>query len=93
MINGDWWEKESLIPFNPRSSTCISGPTNSGKPFWVYQFLKNISGIYKDEKIQEVLYCYAIWQPIFFSEIEQELPFVCFHEGLPNAMVLNNFLI
>ena len=85
-----WWKKKSLIPFNPCSSICIAGPTGSGKSFWVYRFLQNLSEMYKDVKTEKVLYCYGIWQPLF-NEMEKELPFLTFHDGIPSKSDIDEF--
>lgn len=34
--------------------------------------------------LEKVIYCYGIYQTLF-EEMEKELPFVTFHEGLPTA--------
>ena len=72
------------------SSICISGPTNSGKTFWVNNFLRNLSGMFTEQSPQEVLYCYGIWQPLY-DAMEKEFDFMKFHEGLPQGEDIDNF--
>ena len=63
----------------------ISGCTGSGKTTWIKRLLEH-----KDElfsiKPTKVLYCYAIWQPLFL-----EMKGIQFHEGLPSSEEVENF--
>ena len=46
------------------------------------QFLTNLKDVYSNDPPVKVIYCYGVWQS-FFEEIEECLPFVTFHKGLP----------
>ena len=85
-----WWDEKSSMPFKPCSSMCIAGPTGSGKTFWIHRFLKDLSGMYEDIQTDKVLYCYGIWQPLF-SEMEKELSFISFHNGIPSENEIDEF--
>lgn len=90
-INKDpWWQKQSLVPFEPCSSVCVSGATNSGKTFWIYKFLKRMDGMFAENTPVEVLYCYGIYQSLF-EEMEKTLPNITFHEGLPSSETISEF--
>ena len=83
-----WWERHSLIPFKPNSSMSIVGSTGSGKTFWTYRFLKNITGMYEKDPPETITYCYGVWQPIF-DDMEKNIEGFRLHEGLPNKELLN----
>ncbi len=72
----------SLLPFETSSTTCVAGCTGSGKTYWVKKLLEG--GMYADPP-KEVLYCYAIWQPLY------DTMNVRFHKGLPTAEEVESF--
>ena len=84
-----WWETQSLLPFKPCSSICISGTTGSGKTQWVYKLLKNAKGMFVQDPPETILYCYGVWQDLF-EDMEEKVPGITFHEGLPNSDTLND---
>ena len=75
-----------MYPFPDCTSITMSGATMSGKSFWTYRLLREKNDIFSSPP-EKVLYCYGIYQPLF-EKIEQELPFVTFHHGLPNEDTL-----
>ena len=89
-VEGNWWEKQSLLPFEPCSSIMVSGPTGAGKTQWVYRFLQHINGMYIQNSPKKILFCYAIHQPLF-DQMEVSIPNVTLHHGLPNEEVITEF--
>ena len=85
----DWWETESLIPFQPCSSMVVSGSSGSGKTTWVYRLLQNLNLIYLDGP-KSVLYCYGIHQDKF-DDMERELDNISFHKGIPSKEEIDEF--
>ena len=84
-----WWETQSLLPFKARSSMLISGQSNSGKSYFINKLLQNIEGMY-EIKPEAIMFCYAVWQPLY-DEMEQNIPNITFHQGLPTQIELNEF--
>ena len=84
-----WWETQSLLPFKPCSSICISGATGCGKTHWVYKLLKNAKGMFTQEPPEKILYCYGAWQELF-EDMEENVPNLEFHDGLPDKSLLND---
>ena len=82
-----WWETQSLVPFEPCSSICISGPTGAGKTQWVYRFLKHVSGMYVKNPPKKMLYCYGVYQSLF-DDMERTVPNLTFQQGLPTVFRL-----
>ena len=71
----------NLIPITAGSPIMISGPTGSGKTYFVHQLL---SENMFTENIATVLYCYGVYQN-YFDTMLFSLPNIEFHEGLPDA--------
>ena len=86
----NWWESQSLLPFEPCSSIMVSGPTGSGKSRWVYKFLQNSHGMYVRDTPKKIMYCYSIHQTLF-DEMEQNIPNLILHEGLPTRSEIEEF--
>ena len=62
---------------------CISGPSRCGKTSFVYKILTNLGSMYSDgEKPEQILYCYAMDQPLY-SKMESNVPNIEFFKGLP----------
>ncbi|OOZ21247.1 hypothetical protein BOW31_12855, partial [Solemya velum gill symbiont] len=86
---GEWWKTQSLTPFEPCSSICISGPTGVGKTRWVYMLLRHLEGMYIDPPTR-VMYCYGVYQPLF-DEIEREIDNLTLCQGLPTQSEIEEF--
>lgn len=84
-----WWEGRSLIPFKASSSLVVNGPTGVGKTWWVYRLLRHHDVMFT-EKVHDILYCYGVWQKLF-DEMQENIPQLTFHEGLPSAERINAF--
>lgn len=54
----------------------------SGKTFWTFRLLQQKQDMFTSPPAK-VLYCYAIFQPLF-EDIEKQLTFVTFHHGVPS---------
>ena len=72
-----------MYPFPDCTSIAVTGATCSGKTFWVYRLLRHKDEMFENPP-EKVLYCYGIYQPLF-GEMEKELPFITFHQGLPST--------
>ena len=77
-----------MYSFPECSSIAISGATMSGKSFWTFRLLREKDDMFSSPP-EKVLYCYGIYQPLF-DTLEKELPFVTFHQGLPNEAMLQD---
>jgi hypothetical protein len=69
-------------------SISICGTTGSGKTTWIYRLLQNMTTMF-DIPPKQVLYCYGIWQDLY-ENMDEKLPFVTFHEGLPSMVKLKS---
>ena len=67
----------------------VAGPTGSGKTKWVYTFLQQMDYLYETPP-RKIMYCYGIYQPLF-EEMEQELPQLTLHRGLPTTKDIEDF--
>lgn len=59
-------------------SCIVSGPSSSGKSYFVVNFLKNLNQVC-DVSFKEILWHYSIWQP------DINIPGVTFIQGLPDT--------
>jgi len=87
-IETDWWVSKSLIPFEPCSSMCVTGPTGSGKTQWVYRLLKNLNGMYVNNAPKKTMYCYGVYQDLFE---DMEKMGIIMHPGLPSDKTIEEF--
>ncbi len=85
-----WWETQSLVPFEPCSSLCVTGPTGAGKTRWVYTLLQNMEGMYVKDPPKKVMYCYGVYQDLF-DEMEKTVPYMTMHSGLPTQSEIEEF--
>ena len=85
-----WWETQSLAPFEPCSSICISGPTGSGKTQWTFEFLKHLNGMYVKDPPKKVLYCYGVYQDLY-DVMERTIHNLTMHQGLPSESTIQEF--
>ena len=88
--SGEWWKEQSLLPFQPCSSICITGATGSGKTRFVYRLLTHAKGMYADEAPAHVMYCYGVHQSLY-ETMEKTLPNLTLHEGLPSTEELDEY--
>lgn len=62
--------------------TCmIAGPTQSGKSYFVAEFIKNIQNVMSPVP-EKILWCYGVWQTLYDELQKNNL--IEFHEGLPD---------
>jgi hypothetical protein len=62
-------------------TSIVCGPSSSGKSFFVEKFINNIEQLC-DTPIKEIVWCYAIWQPLYTRLLkENKCKFI---EGIPN---------
>jgi hypothetical protein len=85
-----WWETQSLIPFEPCSSTCVSGQTGTGKTRWLYRLLKQMKGMYARDPPVKIMYCYGVYQQLF-DDMERVLDNFTLHPGLPTQTEVDEF--
>ena len=85
-----WWETQSLLPFQSCSSIIVSGMTGSGKTRWTFRLLQNLVGMFNPDPPHKLMYCYGIWQPLF-DEMENKIPNLTMHQGLPSQEDLDIF--
>ena len=62
----------------------VSGPTGSGKTYWIHKLLTNNMFT---QSVSSVLYCYGVFQDYFN---EMTMPNIEFHEGLPDLEKLQS---
>ncbi len=81
---------KSALPFDPRSSICVSGSTGSGKTRWVHRFLLHLTDIYSGDPPERIMYCYGIYQPLF-DEMERTVPNFVSRKGIPSEVEIDEF--
>ena len=72
-----------VFPFKKNSSICVVGATGSGKSRWVYQLLRHLEEIFEGPAINDVLYCYGVYQELF-DDMSRAINGIRFQEGLPS---------
>ena len=75
-----------VIPIKAGSPIMISGPTGSGKTYFVHKLLKNNMF---SEKLSSILYCYGVYQN-YFDDILFSLPDITFHEVVPDLELIKS---
>ena len=75
-------------------SVLISGPSNSGKTFFVSKFIKNRDRLMSPPP-ERIVWCYSIWQKAY-DEIEAEfiqgVPDFDYFDGRPAILVLDDLM-
>ena len=71
----------ATIPFTAGGPMIISGPTGSGKTYFVHKLMKYHMFT---EKISTILYCYGVYQD-YYDEMLLTIPNMIFNEGLPDT--------
>ena len=69
------------LPFLTPCNICVVGPTMSGKTYFVMKLLNSLDFAFS-VKPKKLLYCYCEWQDKF-DAIQESLPGMEFHQGLP----------
>ena len=73
---------DALLKFVSPFSMLLVGVSNSGKSSYVRALLEK-SGQVFTKKPSRIIYFYNIFQPLF-AEMEQTIPNISFHQGLPD---------
>ena len=72
-----------VFPFKENSSICAVGATGRGKTRWVYKALRHLEQIFEGPAINDVLYCYGVYQGLF-DDMSRAINGIRFQEGLPS---------
>ena len=67
----------------------VAGPSGCGKSTFIFSVLTNLKDMFEIPP-DKVLYCYNIYQSLF-EKIENTLPFVTFHQNIPNEETIEEF--
>lgn len=78
----DWWNTDSLLPFSAPTTVLICGSTQSGKTHFTKKLLQNTNGLFS-MPVNKIKYAYSEHQPMF-DEMEQTIPNLSLHQGLPS---------
>ena len=79
-----------MFPFNSPTTMVLTGCTQSGKTTWIKRLVQNLDDLFPLDPPKSVLYCYAIFQPVF-TEMQSEHIKVEFHEGVPSEDTINSY--
>lgn len=74
---------ENTAQFVHPFSCIISGPSNSGKSFFIKQMLEH-GDIVLSQMPQNIVWFYSCWQPLY-KELLNKIPYIKFMEGLPSS--------
>ena len=80
-------EETVLLPFIAPATVCISGGTGCGKTTFCYQLMRESTQMFT-QPVHKILYCYGVYQNLY-EEMEQIIPNLEFHEGLPSQSKIN----
>ena len=80
---------EAVVQIRAGSPMLVSGPTNSGKTFWVSRLLSN-EGMFT-EKVKSVLYCYGVWQKMYNEIKSNSFCPIEFVEGIPSRDKVDSY--
>ena len=73
--------------FDPRLqhpfSMVVSGPSNSGKTYFVKTVIENMDRLFS-EKIENIVYIYSCWQPKYDDLLK--IRNIHFIEGIPKSL-------
>jgi hypothetical protein len=64
-------------------TSCLAGPTGSGKTAFVLCMIQNMKEMISPVP-EKVIYCYGEFQPVF-----GKFPYIRFHEGLPDSSMFD----
>lgn len=78
-----------MYPFPANTTISVTGTTFSGKTTWVYKLLKHKNVMFQSPP-NKILYCYGVHQSLF-DEMEETLPSITFHKGLPSTKLLDEY--
>jgi len=67
------------VRFKHPFTALVSGPTGSGKSYFVRDLLRHRSQLI-DTPIHEIIWCYGEWQSLY-AEMKKEMS-INFHEGI-----------
>ncbi len=73
------------IRFQCPFSMVISGPSNSGKTFFVKTLLQN-AGKLISKKIDNIVFIYSVWQPLYDDLLKMYNNNIKFIEGIPQTL-------
>lgn len=76
-----------MIPLQTPFTALISGPSSSGKSFWIYQLIENREKCTKPS-IKRCVWYYSVWQDLFDTMTTKNLP-IEFIEGMPSEHAIN----
>jgi hypothetical protein len=82
-------QQKTVVPWRTPFTAGVYGPSNSGKSVYVSKLLKHSAYIF-EEDYEGCLYCYSVSQPLF-EEMNQQIPNIEFHEGLPSLEKIKDF--
>lgn len=74
---------ENIVQFVHPFSCIISGPSNSGKSFFIKQMLEHGTSV-MSQMPQNIVWFYSCWQPLY-KELLNKFPYIKFMEGLPSS--------
>ena len=72
------------IPLKAASTIMVTGPSKSGKSYWLFKLLKNRQVMFT-EPVYRVYYHYGIYQSLF-DEMKSEIDGIIFKEGMPETI-------
>lgn len=80
---------ESVTPFHPYTTICISGCTQSGKSTFARRLLTNMMAMFSPVPPKKVLYCYGLVQSVL--DMPKVAIDVDYHKGVPSEEIVNAF--
>ena len=70
-------------------SMIVSGPSNSGKTYFVKTLIENVEKVIS-QKIENIVYIYACWQPLYDDLLKSRN--INFVEGIPTSLCDDDLL-
>ena len=70
-------------------SMIVSGPSNSGKTYFVKTLIENVEKVIS-QKIENIVYIYSCWQPLYDDLLKSRN--IKFVEGIPTSLCDDDLL-
>lgn len=85
-------ETKCPLPFKTPTTISVIGGSSSGKTFFVSKLLKKIKMMF-DPVPKLIIFCYAVYQPEVYGDLERSVPNIRFQDTLPTEEELKSFAL
>ena len=79
-----------LLPLKTPTTISVIGGSSSGKTRWVARLLKEVESMF-DPPPKLIIFCYAVYQPEVYGDLEKSVPNIRFQDTLPTEEELKSY--